>query len=235
MPATARGPILVVAAWEPELAGLGTLRASSPAKLIRGTVGVGLIEAAAGAARLIAQTKPRAVFLVGTGGVYPGARIAPPIGSAVIAQSLCLASASVATEAAYLPAPLPAACDATPRLVRAAAAATRLPRAIVACPLGISGTGALARRLQAATGADVENLEAFAVARAAAAAGVAFAGVLGISNVVGPQSHAQWRAHAEASAYAACVAVRATLTRLGFIAPDAAPSGRPARGLARRQ
>jgi nucleoside phosphorylase len=70
--------------------------------------------------------------------------------------------------------------------------------------------------LHIATGADVENLEAFAVARAAAAAKIPFAAALGISNRVGPNSHPEWRVHAGAAALAACAAVRSTLKRLGL-------------------
>jgi nucleoside phosphorylase len=213
----APGPILIVAAWPPELVGLGKLKATRGQTIARGTVGVGLIEAAAGAARLIEELAPAAIFLVGTAGLYPGATIAPVIGSAVIAGTLHLASASVAGGSAYLPGPLPAVATPSPRLTRALDAATRLPRATVACPLGISGTRAIARRLQTATSADVENLEAFAVARAATAARVPFAAVLGISNRVGPQSHAEWRAHADTAAGAACAALRTTLQRLGAI------------------
>ncbi|HSZ80968.1 MAG TPA: hypothetical protein VLA14_01740, partial [Polyangia bacterium] len=75
--------------------------------------------------------------------------------------------------------------------------------AIVACPLAITQATALARRI-ATTGAALENLEAFAVARAAAAARVPFAAVLGVSNVVGPRAHAEWRANHLAASRAAC-------------------------------
>jgi len=73
----------------------------------------------------------------------------------------------------------------------------------VACPLAITRTAALARRI-AATGAALENLEAFAVARAAAAARLPFAAVLGVSNIVGPRAHAEWRANHLAASRAAC-------------------------------
>jgi nucleoside phosphorylase len=218
--------ILIVAAWAPELASLGRISPGPNHTLVRSTVGVGLIEAAASTARLIATLNPSAIVLVGTAGIYPGARIAPNIGSAVIAESFHLASASVATAAAYLPAPLPATATAAPRLTQAIARATHLPTAVVACPLGISRTRAIARRLQTATTADVENLEAFAVARAAAAARVPFAAILGISNVVGPDSHAEWRAHADEAARAACAALRTTLVQLGAISDSGRPRGR---------
>src|SRR5258705_225282 len=43
-----------------------------------------------------------------------------------------------------------------------------------------------------------------AAARAAAGAGVQFAGVLGVSNVVGPRAHLEWRANHLPASRAAC-------------------------------
>jgi purine-nucleoside phosphorylase len=79
----------------------------------------------------------------------------------------------------------------------------------VACPLAITTSPALARKIAGRTGADLENLEAFAVARVADAAGVPFACVLGISNRVGPKAHLEWRANAPRAAAAACRAALA--------------------------
>ena len=103
----------------------------------------------------------------------------------------------------YLPAALPALETTDGRLSRALG----LPLVEVACPLALTSTRAAARRL-AAAGA-VENLEAFAVARAAD--GIPFAAVLGVSNIVGPRAHAQWQRHAGPAAAAACEAVLAWL------------------------
>jgi futalosine hydrolase len=75
----------------------------------------------------------------------------------------------------------------------------------VACPIAITRSATLGRHLAHATGAALENLEAFAVARAAGAAGVeAVAVVLGIANRVGPRGHQEWRAHHVAASRAAC-------------------------------
>jgi len=60
---------------------------------------------------------------------------------------------------------------------------------------------------------DVENLEAFAVARAAAAAGLPFAAILGISNNVGPSAHAAWKRNATGAAAAACHAALEVIDR----------------------
>jgi nucleoside phosphorylase len=68
----------------------------------------------------------------------------------------------------------------------------------VACPLAISA------RPTRTSNCDVENLEAFAVARAAATAGIPFIAILGISNTVGPMAHAEWKRNAARAAAAAC-------------------------------
>ena len=73
------------------------------------------------------------------------------------------------------------------------------------CPIAVTRSATLGRHLAHATGAALENLEAFAVARAAAAAGVdAIGAVLGIANRVGPRGHHEWRANHDAASRAAC-------------------------------
>lgn len=226
-----------MAAWAPELRALGRVFSQGKSKAppasgrtstgalsavrvsgaapVRAVVGVGLCEAAAGAARLIERQRPRAVVLVGTAGLYPGADkdrgSALAVGKVALARSFHLASEAVAREAAYLPEPLPAQVDSTPQLLQELIAATGLSVADVACPIGITRTTALAQQLRKSTGAALENLEGFAVARAAAAAGVPFVAVLGIANIVGPEAHAQWRTHGATAAAAACSAIRTWL------------------------
>jgi nucleoside phosphorylase len=149
--------------------------------------------------------KPRAVIFVGTAGVF-GRAPALPLGGAVTARQIQLVSSAVLRGQAFFPAPLPTTIHTDPRLRRA----LRLNLADVACPLAITRTPAAARRL-ATTGCQLETLEAFAVARAAAP--LPFAAVLGLSNQVGPAGHAQWRTHAAAASAAACAAVLAWLAR----------------------
>jgi nucleoside phosphorylase len=231
------GPLLIVAAWAPELRALGRVfsqgKSRAPAASgrtatgalaavrvsgaapVRAVVGVGLCEAAAGAARLIERHHPRAIVLVGTAGLYPGAdRSAPKltIGTAALGRTFHLASDAVARQTAYLPEPLPAQAESAPDLLRDLTAATGLPVADVACPVGITRATPVAQLLRKSTGAALENLEAFAVARAAAASSVPFVAVLGIANDVGPEGNTQWRAHGTAAAAAACAAVRAWLS-----------------------
>jgi purine-nucleoside phosphorylase len=215
---------LIVSAWEPELAPLRRLLRGAPVarELALEAVGVGTVDAAVGAAHALARTRPRRVLFVGTAGVYPGATArALPIGAAAVAGELRLVSTATLRGDAYAPAPLVAAAETTPalraQLERAAAEAP--PAVTVACPLAITHTAALARRI-AATGAALENLEAFGVARAAASARVPFAAVLGVSNVVGPRAHAEWRANHLAASRAACHVV------WSFLRPPTRRAGR---------
>ncbi|HVZ72499.1 MAG TPA: phosphorylase [Polyangia bacterium] len=204
------GHTLVVSAWEPEVAPLRSLIAARGEELAGHVtlmaVGVGVVDAAAGAAAAIARLTPDEIVFVGTAGVYPSAAPAHAIGEAAVAGELRLVSTAALRGDAYTPAPLVASAVSTPALaarLRAGLGAEPSPLALVACPLAITQTEELAARL-GATGAALENLEAFAVARAAAAAGVPFAAVLGVSNQVGPRAHSQWRANHLAASRAAC-------------------------------
>jgi purine-nucleoside phosphorylase len=200
---------LVLSAWDPEVAPLARLLRAHPphAKGVAlAAVGVGTVDAGVGAAHAIARTKPARVIFVGTAGVYPSAARAFAIGDSALADDVRLVSSAALRGEAYHPAPLVAAASTTKSLRAALARANGpdlLPVANVACPVAITKAPALARRL-GATGAALENLEAFAVARAAEAAGLPFAAVLGISNIVGPKAHEEWRTHHLGASRAAC-------------------------------
>jgi nucleoside phosphorylase len=200
----------VVSAWEPELRRLRvalTERAGVAGRVTARPVGIGLVEAAIGAARAISEVRPGVVIFVGTAGVYPAARGAPAVGAAALAARIQLLSSAAVRGQAYFPPVLPTRVDTDPALRAQLVAATALPEADLACPLGITQTAATAARTAAATRCALENLEAFAVGRAAARADTRFAAVLGVSNVVGPTAHEEWKTHAEAAAAAACDAV----------------------------
>jgi nucleoside phosphorylase len=202
--------ILIVAAFPPELKGLASVlraRAQDGASVVaRAIVGVGPVEAAAGAARAIALLEPRVVVLVGTAGVY-AARGGPAIGEAVLVRRAALGSLAAASGAGYLPAPVPDSQDTDAGLRRELGGRAHLPAVDVACPTAITRTRAAATTLARHTGAAIENLEAFAIARACARAQVPFAAVLGITNRVGPKAHVEWRRHAANAAAAACAVV----------------------------
>ncbi|HEX7596906.1 MAG TPA: hypothetical protein VF518_01760 [Polyangia bacterium] len=192
---------LVLAAWPPELAELRRPPSSPRRNVIARAVGVGLVEAAIGATEAIAEEKPDAVIFVGTAGSYPGRRPDLAQAGVVATRRLVLFADSVAAGDAYLPPALPTEQQTTPALRRRAVSAGLLI-ADVACPLSITSRVALSRRIARTADCDVENLEAFAVARAAA--GLPFVAILGISNTVGPSAHAEWKRNAAAAAAAAC-------------------------------
>ncbi len=203
-------PILIVSAFAPELAPLRrALKRVSPAKngsIAFVSVGIGAVDAAVGATRAIARFQPRLILFVGTAGSY-GAT--PPIGGVAIARRLFLASTAVARAEAYLPAPavVTATADSTLRRALLDGAPAGAIIADVATTIAITRSASLARRLAAVTGATVENLEVFAVARAAHAAGIPFGAALGISNRVGPRAHAEWLRHQAAATIAASAVI----------------------------
>jgi futalosine hydrolase len=151
---------------------------------------------------------------VGTAGAYARGAATPRVGSAAVVNDLSAVSTAALRGEGYLPEIQIRQAVASRPLCRALAAGLPGPALVlaVACPLAITRSEALGRRIERATGAALENLEAFAVARAAAAAGVPFAAVLGVANRVGPAGHREWRAHHTAASRAAC-AVIATLLR----------------------
>jgi purine-nucleoside phosphorylase len=189
---------LVVSAFEPEIAPLRRL-ARGLRQVTLAPVGIGAVDAAIGAAHAIATARPRRVIFVGTAGVYPGGRRGdtPGVGDVVVSGPIHCVSTAALRGAGYLPEPQVTRATPSPALCRAIAAGSGQA---VACPLAITRSAALARRIASSTGASVENLEAFAVARASEIAGVEFAAVLGIANRVGPAAHREWLAnHQEAS------------------------------------
>jgi nucleoside phosphorylase len=223
--------VLVLSAWEPEIAPLRRLLQGpdAPRALVRATecraVGVGAVDAAIGAARAMADVEPDCAIFVGTAGVYDR-RAALAIGAAVVPDHFLLLSTAALRGDGYLPPPMLALARArsTPRLRQALRRAARtapgtsspssvaaLAAALAAAPLAITRTAALARSIVNATGAAVENLEVFAVARAAALGGIDFAAVLGIANHVGPRAHDEWRRHHASASESACAAVWAWL------------------------
>jgi len=214
--------VLVVAAFAPELAALrrALRRAISPENVVLATVGVGLVESALGARAALDKHQPDAVILVGTCGRLPGSRIDPskgpprnvpaPGSGAIAAASLHLAQGIPA--GSFLPSPMPSSLQASKRLTRELARDSAVCAVDVVCPLAITAARAAARTLAQTSGAAVENLEAFAVARAARTARVPFASVLGVANEVGPKGHEEWLKHGAKAATFACDTVARWLT-----------------------
>jgi futalosine hydrolase len=176
-------PIHFVAAFAPELAALtGDAR--------RDIVGVGLVEAAIGASRVLAN-HPSAIVLVGTVGAYANKGLA--IGDVVVASRVLLTAPSGAFALAMSTEIL------TDDSLTAGVSARQVT---VATTLSITTDDVIASQLGEA--ADVEHLEAFAVARACALAHVPFTAVFGVANEVGSRGREQWKAHHVSAAAAAC-------------------------------
>ena len=162
-------PPLLVAAVRAELRGLDGE-----------ALGVGMVAAAAEMACLIAIRRPDAVLLLGTAGAYPGG---PEPGTIVTARRISLGSGTAATGHGYVPL-APAPVVAVPF--------EGLPAFDVLSCIAITTDPALAARL--GEGAQVEHMEAFGMAWACARAGIPMGVVLGITNRVGPDAHAEWKA-----------------------------------------
>jgi purine-nucleoside phosphorylase len=176
--------IRVVAAVAEEL---GDLQGSA--------LGVGMLPAGIAMARLLANERPDAVVLLGTAGAYASG---PEIGQVVAARTVGLVSGTAALGKGYVPrAPGPIETDPALR--------GGLPEVDVATLVAITIDPALATLVGAHW--QVEHMEAYGVAAACAAVGVPFGAVLGITNRVGPDAHAEWKAHRVAAQAAAVGAV----------------------------
>jgi len=180
-------------------------------EIVLETTGVGLVEAAAGASRVIAclgpEVRPRGVIFIGTAGVAP-LKQRPEALQAVVPDRIALHCQRVTDGDAYLPGVMVSEVQANRALSRRLQQAGALPIPLAICPIGITRTRAprLPRPF-------VENLEAFAVARAAALLKLPFIAVLGISNTIGPNAHVEWKANAKAASDAACKTVASALLR----------------------
>jgi nucleoside phosphorylase len=174
--------------------------------------------------RCIERHEPDLALLLGTAGVLPG-RAAPRLGEVVTASLVRLVDGGLLDGASQLPAPMPdtAALDVAVHEALVAAGARSVQ---IANTLGITVDDALASRIVAAGRDDVEHLEAFAFARACAAAGVPCGIVLGIANIVGSRGRDEWLAnHARASASAADVGWAALAGLVATVrTPTTAPS-----------
>lgn len=189
--------LLVLGAFPPEIA---TLAGRLPAGVVAATCGVGLVEAALGAARELRATGAKNVVFLGTCGAFEGAGLA--VLDVVTLARTRLASAGAAEGLAALPEPMTREVVADAPLT--AALAPGAVAVTVASTLALTVDDEAARALAHTTGAAAEHLEAFAVGLAAEQAGARFAAVLGVANLVGSRGREQWRAnHQEASRRAA--------------------------------
>lgn len=170
--------------------------------------GVGLVDAGIGATRSIIQHAPDAVVYLGTCGAYRSSGYS--IGELVIGESTCIGSGDVSAHAMRIPTLLESDVRCDESLARMLLSRSSIDpsrniaadqitthdsiRAVrVCCTLGVTESDELADVITAGTSADVENLEAFAVCRAAASLPVAV--ILGVTNAVGPGGGRDWKSN----------------------------------------
>ncbi len=169
-----------------------------PAGLPHAIAGIGLVDAALGTARAVAEASPDAILFLGTCGAHRGAEIA--VGDIILADDVRIGSGDVASGRMRIPSLLKSTLRADDLLAEAVIEAaseqgfTPLPRrASVSCTLGITENDDLAERLRAYDGSETENLEAFSLL--AAAGGIPTAILLGVTNIVGAEGGRGWVAN----------------------------------------
>jgi nucleoside phosphorylase len=207
--------VLVLAAFEPELAPLRVALGGAPMAVVQGrtvalkTTGIGLSAAAAGASAHAAEVGLRAVLFVGTCGAYAGTSLA--IGDVVVARAVRLVDPTVIAGASQFPEAMGTAVAVSPGILQAFVGPGVRP-VVVGTTLAITVDDANADRI-ARAGAEVEHLEAHGVAEACALRGLPFGAVLGVANLVGARGRAEWRAHHRAAEEAAAAEVLRWLER----------------------
>jgi nucleoside phosphorylase len=190
--------VLILAAFEPELAALTAALGESMTATVAGqrvaarVAGIGLPAAVAGAARHLGELAPRAVVLVGTCGAFIEAGLA--LGDVVTARRLRLVDPACIVGASQFPEAMVTTAEVHQPITDALAAGGARP-CCVATTLAITVDDAAAARIAEGVGAEVEHLEAQGVAMACAARGVPFAAILGVANFVGARGREQWRAN----------------------------------------
>ena len=178
-----------MAAFDPELA---AFREALPEAHAR-AVGIGAIDAALGTARVIDELRPDLVIAIGTAGAF----LAEDVGSVIIGSEVVLVDVAAVLGKTAVP-------DVVLSRVKLTDAfGARAALRVIANTLGVTTDDVAARAICDSTGAGVEHMEAFAIARACEMRGARCGVVLGISNVVGSSGRAEWlKNHVAASARA---------------------------------
>ena len=192
--------VLVLAAHPLELEGFSNPLGTALRGVVHGyrvacqAVGVGLVEAAAGAARALASQKPRVVVLVGSYGLFPD-RDGALLELAALSR-VRLIDSQVLAGCAALPEPMASDRVLDASLARGLATCVAcVPGVTMATTLAITTDDRLAVQLSRAVDCRGENLEAFSIAQACHAVNVPMAALLGATNWVGSNGRAQWREH----------------------------------------
>ena len=173
-----------------------------PARVEILNMGVGPVNAAHAVTLAITRSRPRAIFVCGIGGAYPGSGLA--IGDVACAETECYGDLGATSPGGFLdmqaigfpivegPPPLynllPMQLFPSTRRVRFVTMST------------CTGVAAAARAVEARTGGAVENMEGAAVAHVAAIHGIAVGELRGISNMVTDRDTTAWRIKEAATA-----------------------------------
>lgn len=183
--------LLICGAFAPEIAQLQHHYEDNPS-IIVAPVGIGAIAAASTTTALIAQHAPSHILFTGTCGILTPSPLS--IGEVVRAKTIHLGDIGALAGDNHLPEAMTTPITS----IHFLDSQNSIPERDVFCPLAIthSETGAALLR-QNFPGGCVENLECFAVAWAATQNRLPFEAILGISNTIGPNGHAEWKTHHE--------------------------------------
>ena len=190
---------LIVSAWEPEQQWLRKSWDSEPHpdRVEFHLLGIGPLSAAARLSKLLAQhaaiegASVREVIFVGTAGSYSEQKA--PLKSVVCSDSVWFSEGGAISGQSYFPAQVVQNAihfrGALPPEVLSDGPA--LPSVCSVCVPSVTSSETLAEAfLQLG---DVENLELAGVAEACLTYGVPWWSVLGVSNLVGPRGHEEWK------------------------------------------
>tara|TARA_B100001750_G_scaffold222745_1_gene212390 strand:+ start:365 stop:1033 length:669 start_codon:yes stop_codon:yes gene_type:complete len=156
------------------------------------TVGIGLANAAASTAKRLFQLEPRAVIHLGTCGIYPGATQYQPH-DVLVAQKVHLLDHAAEAQRAAIPDPMSVEHSVDGTLMAGLTATHRARPAPIASPLANTTDDQLAASVLQRRGYHAESLEAFGVAQACRLAQTPFAGVYGVTHVVGSNAQVDWQ------------------------------------------
>ncbi|NUQ82341.1 MAG: hypothetical protein HUU10_12085 [Bacteroidetes bacterium] len=183
---------LILSAYEPEQRFLNVDKIQPNVK--SAFTGVGPVEAAIHTTRYITSLHPAEIFFIGTAGSYPNRFLSP--GDVVIPFSYRFGDVATAMGNSYMPDPQPSELSFE-RHCQLPHYPFKVKNGVVLTTPSITRETSASVALRDFYRADAEQLEVFSVARVAAYFHISFTAILGISNLVGPDSHSQWKANEE--------------------------------------
>lgn len=183
--------LLICAAFSPEIQ---ALHDQAEKDYMTATLGVGLISAASSIASLFERHTITRVLFTGTCGAP--LKTALKIGDIVRAKTIHTGDISVWSQDTFIPEIMPTRVTPT----RFLTPQNTLHESDVFCPLAITQSQIAAAILRVHFPTAVENLECFAVAWNAVQRNIPFEAILGVSNLIGPDGHEEWKTnHAKVS------------------------------------